>query len=62
MKQPRRIVESKRCVSSTSGLVKVHRISNSVIARINEGYRFAYQSESREADRMSSIFFRHGKK
>lgn len=62
MKQPRRIAVSKKCVSSTSGLVKVHRISDSAITRINEGYRFAYQSESREADRMSSIFFRRGKK
>ena len=62
MKHPKQTNSVKRNLSSVSRTNSASRLSVSTIERINESYHFAYMSESREVDRMSSIFCSHKKK
>lgn len=61
MKQPKRNVTSKGTIG-TLRKCKVNHLDDKTIARINEGFSLAYRSESREVERMSSIFLSYGKK
>ena len=58
MKQPKKTTTLKRCVaSSVTRTDSLQRVTDSTIVKINKRYHFAYMAESREADRMFSIFF-----
>lgn len=57
-----KVTKSKKCSSSSSQRAKSTHVDSRVVSKINESFHLAYQSESREVERMSEVFFSYSKK
>lgn len=57
-----KVTKTKKNSSTFSQREKSKNVNSRVVSKINEGFRLAYQSESREVDRMSEVFFSYCKK
>lgn len=54
--------KTKKCSSASSQREISTHIDRHVVSKINESFHRAYQSETREVDRMSEVFFSYCKK
>lgn len=57
-----KVTKSKKSSSASSQRAKSTNVNSRVVSKINEGFHLAYQSETREVERMSEVFFSYSKK